>query len=49
MGQTAQGDSLANPMMSLVNVLKPDSMSEVERFRLIMIFILTQGGVFLYF
>ncbi|VDL62842.1 unnamed protein product, partial [Hymenolepis diminuta] len=45
MGQTAQGDSLANPMMSLVNVLKPDSMSEVERFRLIMIFILTQGGI----
>ncbi|VDO03694.1 unnamed protein product [Rodentolepis nana] len=45
MGQTAQGDPLANPMMSLVNVLKPDSMSEVERFRLIMIFILTQGGI----
>ncbi|KAM7540447.1 hypothetical protein Aperf_G00000044175 [Anoplocephala perfoliata] len=45
MGQTAQGDSLANPMMSMVNVLKPDSMSEVERFRLILIYILTQGGI----
>lgn len=47
MGQTAQGDSLANPMVSLVNVLKPDSMSEVERFRLILMYILTQGRVVL--
>lgn len=43
MGQTAQGGTLANPMMSLVNILKPDTMSEVDRFRLILIFILTQG------
>lgn len=45
MGQTAQGENVSNPMMSLASVLKPDSMSEVERFRLVLIFILTQGGI----
>ncbi|VDD83117.1 unnamed protein product [Mesocestoides corti] len=45
MGQTAQGDVLANPMMSLVNILKPDSMSEVVRFRLLLIYIISQGGI----
>ncbi|VDM18245.1 unnamed protein product [Hydatigera taeniaeformis] len=45
MGQTAHGDALSDPMMALVNVLKPDSMSEVDRFRLILIYIITQGGI----
>lgn len=47
MGQTAQGDALPDPMMSLVNVLKPDSMSELDRFRLILIYIITQGRTLL--
>eukprot|EP00108_Taenia_solium_P005697 TsM_000885800 transcript=TsM_000885800 gene=TsM_000885800 len=45
MGQTAHGDALPDPMMSLVNVLKPDSMSELDRFRLILIYIVTQGEI----
>ncbi|KAL5112452.1 Syntaxin-binding protein 1 [Taenia crassiceps] len=45
MGQTAHGDALPDPMMSLVNILKPDSMSELDRFRLILIYIITQGEI----
>ncbi|CDS35928.1 syntaxin binding protein 1 [Echinococcus multilocularis] len=45
MGQTAHGDTLPDPMMSLVNILKPDSMTEVDRFRLILIYVITQGGI----
>ncbi len=43
MGQTAEGGVLQNPMLPLVDVLRPESVSEVERFRLIVIYVISQG------
>lgn len=43
MGQTADGSALTNPMKALIDVLKPDSMSSEDRFRLLMTYIISQG------
>ncbi|BHF61329.1 Syntaxin-binding protein 1 [Sparganum proliferum] len=45
MGQTAEGEALHDPMRSLVEVLSPDTMTELERFRLVVIFILSRSGI----